>query len=59
MEVAMGIGIIYNNVKYQKNIDETIIPNNNFEDVFSPIFETDGKYFAPNIPMTFKIGYNF
>jgi hypothetical protein len=59
MEAAAGVGLVYNNVKYQKDENEVIIPNQHFEDILSPIFETDGKYFAPNIIVTFRIGYNF
>jgi hypothetical protein len=59
MEASAGLGIIYSNVRYHKDVNEIIIPSQHFEDVLSPIFETDGKYFAPNIPLTFKIGYNF
>ena len=60
LEASAGLGLAFNNVQYLNKIPNTkIIAANHFEDLLSPIFETDGKTIMPNFPISFKIGYAF
>jgi len=60
LEASAGLGLAFNNVQYLNKIPNTkIIAANHFEDLLSPIFETDGKTTMPNFPISFKIGYAF
>jgi len=58
-DVSIGLGIMHQNVKHsnKRNPDDMITAH--FEDIITPLFYDEGKYFVFNFPISFKIGYAF
>ena len=59
LEWGVGLGFKHQNVQYFDKRDPTDQRVFGFEDIISPLCEKEGRYFIPNFPITFKIGYTF
>jgi hypothetical protein len=59
LEWGIGIGIAYQNVRQLNKKNPDYKMEYGIHDFFSPMFEDEGRYVIPNIPITFKIGYTF
>ena len=58
-DVSIGLGVMHQNVMHsnKRNPNDKITAN--FEDLITPLFYDEGKYFVFNFPISFKIGYAF
>ena len=59
LEWGVGLGFKHQNVQYFDKRNPTDQRIFGFEDIISPLCEEEGRYFIPNFPITFKIGYTF
>ena len=59
-DVAIGIGVIHQNVNcFNKRNPNDKLTRTEPEDIITPLFYTEGKYFIFNLPLSFKIGLVF
>lgn len=59
-DISAGIGILHQNIthsnkKYPMDVDT----NTHYEDILSQYFYFEGENYAPNLPISFKIGMGF
>jgi hypothetical protein len=60
LDLALGIGIAHQNVKhFNKRNSEDKLTRTEPEDILSPLFYNEGKYFIFNFPLSFKLGVAF
>jgi len=59
LEWCVGLGLTHQNVRYINKRNPTDQMEFHHSDLLSRLFEEEGKYVIPNIPITFKIGYAF
>ena len=59
-DIAIGIGVIHQNVNcFNKRNPNDKLTRTEPEDIITPLFYTEGKYFIFNLPLSFKIGLVF
>ena len=59
-DVALGIGVMHQNVNlFNKRNPKDKLTRTEPEDIITPLFYTEGKYFVINLPLSFKIGLTF
>ena len=59
LEWGAGLGFKHQNVQYFDKRTPNDQPVFDEEDIISDFCEKEGRYFIPNFPITFKIGYAF
>jgi len=58
-DVSIGLGVIHQNVKHSNKRNPDDIITAHYEDLITPLFYDEGKYFVFNFPISVKIGYTF
>jgi len=59
-DAAIGIGVTHQNVNcFNKRNPNDKLTRTEPEDIITPLFYTEGKYFIFNLPLSFKIGLVF
>ena len=59
-DIAFGIGVMHQNVNcFNKRNPNDKLTRTEPEDIITPLFYTEGKYFILNLPLAFKFGVAF
>lgn len=59
LDAAVGLGIMHQNVKHFNKVNPKDKYNAHFEDIITPLFYDEGRYFIFNLPIAVKVGFVF